>query len=147
MNENTDTDSTREPRHVQIARAFNRDPRPILPPDTPVDLADRLSMLVIAGASALQLPAACGNVEYRDGYTRRKLASFDFRELENLIDAARARLEQLEGEIAARCAQQRRLVALLSPAAADDKSTAPSAPLDDDDPTETRTTKTKEKRR
>lgn len=124
MNEKSQADPTREPLHVQIVRALNRDPRPILPPGIPVDVADRLSMLVVAGASALQLPANCGDVEYRDGYARRKLASFDFRELEHLIDAARVRFEQLEGEIADRCAQQRRLVALLSPAATDEESTS-----------------------
>jgi hypothetical protein len=122
-------DSTREPIHVQIARACNRDPRPILPPDTPNDVADRLTMLVIGGASALQVPAACGDVEYRDGYARRKLATFDFRELEHLIDDARARLLELSRGIGPLALGQRRLAWLLSPAAADETA---SAPLDDD---------------
>ena len=127
--EHSQTDPTREPLHVQIARAFNRDPRPTLPPDTPTDVADRLTTLVIGGASALQVPAACGDVEYRDGYARRKLATFDFRELEHLIDDARARLLELDRVIGPLALEQRRLASLLSPAAADESA---SAAVDDD---------------
>ena len=129
MIEHPHADSTREPIHVQIARACNQDPRPSLPSDIHPDVADRLTTLVIGGASALQVPAACGDVEYRDGYVRRKLATFDFRELEHLIDDARARLLELDRVIGPLALEQRRLASLLSPAAADESA---SAAVDDD---------------
>ena len=128
--ENTQTDSTRKPRHVELAAMLNRDPHVALPRTAPIEAADRLFGLAIAGASALQLPSACGDVEYRDGYARRKLATFDFRELEHLIAAARARLAELDRVIAPLAAEQMLLASLLSPATYE--RTASPAPNDDD---------------
>lgn len=117
---------------VDLAAAVNQAAYVALPRSLPTARANHYFAQAAAGQSADQLRALAGDEEYRTRFARERLRDWPFENLTQLIAAGRVRLEQLEGEIADRCAQQRRLVALLSPAATDDERTSPPAPLDDD---------------
>ncbi len=108
-----------EPKHIRLARLRGADPRPILP-HLPIEIANALYDIAVAGGSSADLQREAGDTNYRDGYRLSPLRDWPFSELLNLVAWARVELGRLDSRIAPQARLQTEIERALEPPAPSD---------------------------